>query len=177
MIPISELDLIKIGEIFKAHGYNGELVIKLSTDFDRLIKTELIFLNIEGNPVPFFFSGKVKYYKKTGIIAKFENIDTDNEVKELLSYSVYTSKDNLLDEVEDVSENYNGFEVFDKEKYLGKAGEFLDIPSNPVLTVKTKSNKEILIPVNDQFVVEIDEVNQKIIFDLPKGLIDINLHL
>lgn len=174
MIPISELDLIKIGEIFKAHGYKGELVVKLSINFDRLIKTELIFLEIDGNPVPFFFSGNLKPYKKTGIIVKFENIDTDQEVKELLSYSVFTSKDNLHDEVEDDHVNFENFDVFDNKTYLGKAVDFLDIPSNPVLTVKTKSNKEILIPVNDQFVVEIDEENQKIIFNLPAGLIDIN---
>ena len=174
MKPISELDLIKIGEIFKSHGYKGELVIKLSIKFDRLIKTELIFLEIEGNMVPFFFSSKLKSYKETGIIAKFENIDTDKQVKELLSYSVFTNKDNILDELEDTSLNYENFDVFDKKKYIGKAEEFLNIPSNPVLTVKTKSGKEILIPVNDQFTVEIDEKNQRIIFDLPEGLTDIN---
>ena len=175
MKPISELDLIKIGEIFKAHGYKGELVIKLSIDFDRLIKTELIFLEIEGNMVPFFFSAKLKSYKKTGIIVKFENIDSDKQVKELLSYSVFTEKDNILDELKDTSVNYKNFDVFDNENYLGKAGDYLNIPSNPVLTVKTKSDKEILIPINDQFVVKIDLENQKIIFDLPEGLIDINL--
>ena len=175
MIPISELDLIKIGEIFKTHGYRGELVIKLSIDFDRLKQTELIFLEIDGNMVPFFFSAKLKSYKKKGIIAKFENIDTDKQVNELLSYSVFTSKNNILEELEDTSVNYENFDVFDKQHYLGKAWEFLNIPSNPVLTVKTESGKEILIPVNDQFVIEIDEENQRIIFDLPEGLTDINI--
>ena len=98
MKPISELDLIKIGEIFKTHGYKGELVIKLFIDFDRIKKTELIFLEIEGNPVPFFFSGNIKSYKKTGIIAKFENINSEEEIKDLLSCKVFTTKDNILDE-------------------------------------------------------------------------------
>ncbi len=174
MIPISELDLIKIGEIFKTHGYKGELVIKLSIDFDRLKKTELIFLEIEGNLVPFFFSGNIKSYKKTGIIVKIESIDTEEDVKELLSYSVYTSKDNILDELKDENTNYENFDVYNKDTYIGKSIGFLNIPSNPVLTITTESNKEILIPFNDEFVIEIDEKNKKIIFDLPEGLIEVN---
>ncbi|MCD4795351.1 MAG: ribosome maturation factor RimM [Bacteroidales bacterium] len=174
MIPISELDLIKIGEIFKTHGYKGELVIKLSIDFDRLKKTELIFLEIEGNPVPFFFSGNIKSYKKTGIIAKFESVDTKEDVKELVSCQVYTTKDNIFDELEDESTNYENFDVYNKDTYIGKSIGFMNIPSNPVLTIITESNKEILIPFNDEFIVEIDEKNQKIIFDLPEGLVDVN---
>ena len=175
MIPISELDLIKIGEIVKAHGFKGETVIKLSTDFDNLKKTEHLFLEIEGLFVPFFFSYKPKTFKKSSLIVKFNNLDSDIEVKELINCSVFTTVENIIPEEVDIFETLEGYNVYNNEMFIGKAGEYLNIPSNPILTVISDTNPEILIPINDQFVLEIDKKNKKIIFNLPEGLIDVNL--
>jgi len=175
MIPISELDLIKIGEIVKAHGFKGETVIKLSTDFDNLKKTEHLFLEIEGLFVPFFFSYKPKTFKKSSLIVKFNNLDSDIEVKELINCSVFTTVENIFPEEVDIFETLEGYNVYNNEMFIGKAGEYLNIPSNPILTVISDTNPEILIPINDQFVLEIDKKNKKIIFNLPEGLIDVNL--
>lgn len=175
MIPISELDLIKIGEIVKAHGYKGELVIKLSTDFDNLKETELIFIEIDGIFVPFFFSNEPKAFKKSSAIVKLNNIDSDTEAKELIKCSVLLPKENILFSLdnENVFETLSGYDVYDGDVKIGKAGDFLNIPSNPILSVFNK-DKEILIPINDEFLVEINSKNKKVIFNLPEGLIDIN---
>jgi 16S rRNA processing protein RimM len=175
MIPISELDLVKIGEIVKAHGYKGELVIKLSTDFDNLKETEPIFIEIDGIFVPFFFSYAPKTFKKSSTIVKLENLDSDNEVKELIKCNVLLPSEKIKqsNDNEKVFETLEGYKVFDKDNFIGIAGEFLNIPSNPILTV-LKNNNEILIPINDEFLVEVDSNNKKIIFKLPDGLIDIN---
>jgi len=175
MIPISELDLIKIGEIVKAHGYKGELVIKLSTNFDNLKETELIFIEIDGIFVPFFFSYAPKTFKKSSIIAKFNNLESDTEVKELIKCSVLLPQKNITDDAEEenIFDNLVGYNVYDKETFIGKAGKYLNIPSNPILTVLNNAH-EILIPINDEFLEEIDDENKKIYFNLPDGLIDIN---
>ena len=175
MIPISELDLIKIGEIVKAHGFKGETVIKLSTGFDNLKKTEHLFLEIEGLFVPFFFSYKPKTFKKSSLIVKFNNLDSDVEVKELIKCSVFTTSENIIPEEGDIFETLEGYDVYDKQTFIGKAGEYINIPSNPILTVISDTNPEILIPVNEQFILEINEQNRTIIFNLPEGLIDVNL--
>ncbi len=175
MIPISELDLVKIGEIVKAHGYKGELVIKLSTDFDNLKETEPIFIKIDGIFVPFFFSYTPKTFKKASAIVKLDNLDSDTEVKELINCEVLLPSEKIKqnNDSENIFETLEGYNVFDKDDFIGVAGEFMNIPSNPILTVFNKSN-EILIPINDEFLVEIDSDNKKIIFNLPEGLIDIN---
>ena len=175
MIPISELDLVKIGEIVKAHGYKGELVIKLSTDFDNLKETEPIFIEIDGIFVPFFFSYTPKTFKKASAIVKLDNLDSDTEVKELLKCKVLLPSDKITQnhDNENIFETLKGYDVFDKDDFIGVAGEFLNIPSNPILTV-LKNNNEILIPINDEFLVEVDSNNKKIIFKLADGLIDIN---
>ncbi len=174
MIPISKLDLVKIGEIIRTHGYKGEAVIKLSINFDRLKKTEHIFLIIDGNRVPFFFSYPPKPYKKSGLLVKFDTLNSDKHIEKLINAGVLTESENILPESEEeifIPENYT---VFNRETEIGKSGGYLNIPSNPILSVYTKNNKEILIPVNDTFLKKIDSDKKIIIFDLPDGLIDIN---
>jgi 16S rRNA processing protein RimM len=175
MNPLSELDFIKIGEITKAHGYKGDIVIKLSEDFENLKKTELLFFEIEGNKIPFFFEKNPKKYKQSGILAKFENIDNEKHVEELLQADVFTTSDNLIiEEEEDIVSSLSGYQVYNKDLYIGIAGDYFDIPSNPILTVISESEKEILIPLQDKFLIQIDETDKKVIFSLPEGLIDIN---
>jgi len=175
MIPISELDLVNIGEIVKAHGYKGEVVIKFSNNFYDLDKTEPIFLEIEGILVPFFFSYSPRSFKKLSIIAKLDLLNSDEEVKKLIKCQVFSKRIDFNTDDEDVFETVEGHDVFNDEILIGKAGEYLNIPSNPILTVIDKDNNEILVPINDQFLVKIDKENKQIIFNLPPGLIDVNL--
>lgn len=175
MIPISELDLVNIGEIVKAHGYKGELVIKFSNNFYDLDETEPIFLEIEGILVPFFFSYSPKPFKQTNIIAKLDLLNSDEEVKELIKCQVFAESLHLSHTEEDIYDTVFAYDVFDNETLIGKAGEYLNIPSNPILTVIDTSNNEILIPINEQFLVKIDKEKKQIIFNLPPGLIDVNL--
>ena len=174
MKPIDELDLVKIGEIIRTHGYKGEAVIKLSVDFERLHLTELIFLIIDGNKVPFFFSNTPKPYKKNGLLVKFDNVDSDSEIEKLINTPVFTESKNIAPETMEVSPVPENFDVYNGETYIGRSGTYLNIPSNPILTVYSKENREILIPVNDRFLKSIDYEKNVIIFDLPEGLIDVN---
>jgi len=175
MIPIEKLDLVKIGEILKPHGYKGETVVKLSVDFERLILTELIFLIIDGNKVPFFFSYQPKQYKKNGLLIKFDNIDSDKEIEKIIKTSVFIERKNIIPERKEKKEAIpENFEVYNKNTKIGISGTYLNIPSNPVLTVYSHDGKEILIPVNEQFLKKIDFEKKIIIFDLPEGLIELN---
>ena len=174
MIPIAQLDLVKIGEILKTHGYKGEAVIKLSVNFERLHLTELIFLIIDGNKVPFFFSNTPKPYKKNGLLVKLDNVDTDSEIEKLINTPVFIESKNIAPETVEDSPVPENFDVYNGNTYIGQSGTYLNIPSNPILTVYTKDGKEILIPVNEQFLKSIDYEKNIIIFDLPEGLIDVN---
>ena len=175
MKPISELNLVTIGEIIRTHGYKGEAVIKLSVSFEQLNLTELIFLTIDGNKVPFFFSYPPKPYKKSGLLVKLENIDSDKEINKLINLPVLTEEKNILPETKNQETLIpEGFTVYNREQLIGKSGEYINIPSNPVITVYSENNTEILIPLNEQFLKEINYKKKVIIFDLPDGLIDLN---
>jgi 16S rRNA processing protein RimM len=173
MKPISELNLIKIGEIQKTRGYRGEVFIELYSEIIFNKETELIFPKIDGYWVPFFFSCKPKFLKH-GIVAKFDSISNEKEASELIGCFVYTTPENISHPETDILDHVEGYRVFDTTVYIGKASGYLNIPSNPILEVIADDGNEILIPVNEEFLVEININEEKIIFKLPEGLIDIN---
>ncbi len=172
---ISEIELTEIAKITGTHGYKGSLLLKFNIDLERILEKELFFIKIEGIIVPFFVSdNKIYPHKKQSAIVKFEKINTNDEAKKLISYFVYIDKKNISDKENDFFDKIINFDVFDNNNFIGKVDEYLQIPSNPILKVRSKNNTEILVPVNKDFLIKIDETCKKIFFNLPDGLIDIN---
>ena len=61
-----------------------------------------------------------------------------------------------------------GFEVFDKDKRLGVVEDFATNTVQDLLVVG-----EIMIPYIEEFIVEVDFDNKKIMMDLPDGLYEV----
>jgi 16S rRNA processing protein RimM len=70
----------------------------------------------------------------------------------------------------------DGFFVIDKHKgNIGKITQILDFPGNPLFEIKYE-NKQLLIPVRDEFIEQLDRENRTIYINAPEGLIDIYLN-
>jgi 16S rRNA processing protein RimM len=173
MKPISELTLIKIGEIQKSRGFKGELLINLDREITLKKETEYLFLEIDGYRVPFFFSDTPKMLKN-GITVTFDNVTNERESAELIGCSVFTSEKNISKPKEKGLGQFKGYTVFNDTSYIGIASGYLNIPSNPILEVIAENGTEILIPFHEAFVVNIDKSKKKLTFKLPEGLTDIN---
>ncbi|PID87769.1 MAG: 16S rRNA processing protein RimM [Bacteroidia bacterium] len=177
MLPIEEKKCIKIGEIIKPHGYKGEVFIRLNQEIISAKETEYVFLKMEGYMIPFFFASPVKPFKD-GFLIHFEEINTPEEARALSNIEVYLEAEKTETDNGDsgmfMEENTEGFDVFDGDKYIGTAGDFLPVPSNPLLVVFGLKNEEILIPYSDRFIRTIDHRERKIIFELPEGLVELN---
>ena len=48
-----------------------------------------------------------------------------------------------------------------------------DQTSQPVVKINTNENKEVMIPLVDDFLIKLERNKKKIIFNLPEGLIDL----
>ena len=82
-------------------------------------------------------------------------------------------KDILEIEVSDF-EDVKGYRVHDeKGNKIGTVLEFIDISQNPLLNLKTK-NGEVVIPANDDLVIEVDDDEKLIVMIIPDGILDIN---
>lgn len=170
-------DCIELGFLTKPHGIKGHLVLKLNDfSFEEIEEMELVFIMIDGLPVPFFIEEFSERNQNT-LIIKLEDVDSEPEARKYSESSVYINKE-VLSQRNSAEPNINlleGFRVLDTN--FGEIGIFdtvLDFESNPVMRV-LQNNKEILIPYNEEFVVNINEQNKTIDVNCPDGLLDLYL--
>ena len=168
-------DCFFIGSIFKLHGYKGKIILfnenSVSLNFDKI---KYLLIEKDGILIPFFLN-KINSYKSDNFLIEFEDINSENQAKELLKCKVYTSK-NLIFQSEENSleKQILGFKIIDKE--FGELGniQIIDNQSSQALVFVKNNNKEFCFPLNNQFIHSI-EIEQKVVYTkIPKEIIDLN---
>jgi len=168
-------DCVLLGTVTKIHGIRGNIVLTLDNlNFDDIIEMETVFLEIEGLPVPFFV---LEYSERSskGLLLKFEDIESENQAREFISCKVYIPA-NCIEKTSSPLREINntlGFEVIDsKHGSLGKLEEILEISSNSLMKI-VSGKKEILLPLNEQFILQINHDQKLISVEIPEGLLEI----
>ena len=166
-------DLFPIGQLQKPHGINGEISFLFTTDvFDREDIAYFV-LQIDGIFVPFFID-EYRFKTNETALLKFDGVDSELQSRELSGLTVYLPK-SLLGKVEDAEielDYFVGFELIDKQ--AGRIGEVAEIDQtteNALFVVLKEDNEELLIPVGDDYILQIDHENKKICVELPEGLL------
>lgn len=158
----------QIGYVIKRHGLKGEVKILLESTLPK--KLESIFIQIENRLIPFFIE-QISVLKDIAIV-KLEDINTPEQADRLCNYKVFlpnTSKpksDNL--ETSDLI----GFSVYTDSENLGTITAINNHALNPLLVVSFQ-DKELLIPISDYFIREINKSDKKVKVELPEGFMDI----
>jgi len=169
-------DCFYLGKIVGKFSFKGEVVIKLDTDYPEMYQEmESVFVDFDGNLVPFFIEN-TRQYKGTGLRVKFEDVDTEADADDLIKAELYLPLDLLpeLDEGQFYYHDIAGFEVVDHVK--GAIGILREVREGVQdLFVIDFKGKEVLIPVNDEFIGEIDYDAKKLHVKTPEGLIDLYL--
>ena len=173
MNNFSQKEFSEIGKIIKTHGFKGEVLIHYSKKFDSLIKKELIFVLIDGIYVPFFID---RIYKKSNAryAIKLKDVDNDEIAAELLDKNVYTETSNIEKKTESAEKKLIGFKVYNKNVFLGKVTDFISMSSNDLIEINYKEH-DVLIPYQSELIENFDNEKKEIRFDLPEGLLDLNL--
>ncbi|APU67853.1 MAG: ribosome maturation factor RimM [Christiangramia sp.] len=166
-----------LGKIVAKFSFKGEVLIKLDTDEpETYTEMESVFIDYNDNLVPFFIDAS-SLHKSTLLRVKFEDIDTEEDAEDLIGAELYLPLSFLpeLDEDQFYFHEIIGFEVIDASH--GNIGEVIsvnDTTAQPLFEIKN-GDKEILVPMNDDFIEKIDKKNQKIYLQTPEGLIDLYL--
>jgi len=165
-----------LGSITKTHGLHGNVSIAFEAEeFEEYSKVELVFLKIKGKLVPFFISSLSFGTKNTGI-AKFDYIDSIDAAKEIVGSKLYLPNQYRSELAEDeyYSSHLIGYTAFDSKtgKTIGIIEDIIEYPSNQLFKID-KNGSEILIPVSDDFVVDLDKKNKMVTLSIPEGLLDI----
>jgi 16S rRNA processing protein RimM len=166
-----------IGYITKTKGLKGEIQLFFEYDAPELLELDVIFADYNGKMVPFFVSSYKLHSNNTGNLY-LEDVDHIDKAQALLKKKIYLPLSKMPDR-SDEDFHYNdlkGFVVIDETH--GELGEIIEVNEYPQQFVATISHKEkeILFPLNDDMIIEIDEDERTLTVDLPEGLLDIYIN-
>lgn len=164
-----------LGSIIKTHGLDGRVSVRFDADdYEEYKEVELVFLEIQEKLVPFFISSISFGAKESGII-KFDFIDTIDQAKEITGCKAYLPNDDRAEIGDDeyYTSHLIGYTAFDSTKgEIGIIEEIIEYPKNQLFRIDHQG-QEILIPVSDDFITELDKPNKKVTLTLPEGLLDL----
>jgi 16S rRNA processing protein RimM len=164
-----------LGKIVKKYSFKGELLAKLDTDQPQLYENiEALFLDINNRLIPYFVMTS-RLHKSNLLRFKLEDVNTESDADELLRKEVYLPLD-LLPKLDGKAFYYHeviGFEIW--EKSFGKVGVLKGVndQSAQALFEIERNGYEILIPIHDEFIINIDRDKKIITVKTPPGLIDL----
>ncbi len=170
-------DCFFLGKIVKKYSFKGELLIKLDTDEPELYdQLDSVFIMVRNNLIPFFIESS-QLHKSNLLRVKLEDVDTEEDADALMKSKLYLPLE-FLPKLEGNKFYFHeviGFTVEDKN--FGVVGSLTGINDSTAqaLFEIDRDGKEILIPLNDEFIVTIDRKNKKVVVDTPPGLIDLYL--
>ncbi len=166
-----------LGKIAKKFSFKGEVLIYLDTDEpEQYEELESVFVEFNKNLVPFFIENS-SIHKGDFLRVKFEDIDSEQDADELIGSHIYLPL-SMLPKLEGNKFYFHeviGFDVIDKR--LGNIGKIVSIndsTSQPLFEILF-NEKEILIPMIDHFIVEVNRNDKTIILNTPEGLVDLYL--
>ncbi len=170
-------DCVEIGGLAKPHGIKGHLILKLNNlSFDDIEEMELVYIIIDGLPVPFFIE-EFTERNNDALLIKLEDIDSETTARKYSDSTVFIDKAVLSSQKNTTADPrlLYGYRVIDQNfGDIGVLDTLLDFDQNPVLRI-LKEKKEILIPFQEEFFVKIDEPKREVYVSCPKGLLDLYL--
>lgn len=172
---IKKEEVYKIGLFKKPHGIHGELQFTFTDDiFDRVDCDYLICL-LDGIFVPFFIE-EYRFRSDSTALVKLEGIDTAERARMFTNVEVYFPVKHAED-AEDGELSWDFFVGFRMEDvHHGALGEVVEVDNatvNTLFVVEQEDGEELLVPAQEEFIVEIDQQKRVITVELPEGLLNL----
>ena len=170
-------DCFYLGKIVRKHSFKGQVVAKLDTDEPELYKNlESVFVALGNDLVPFFIEESL-LQKGNQLRIQFEDVENEEDADAILGSELYlpleflpklTGKKFYFHEIID-------FKIVDTNfGFVGIIKGVNDSTAQALFEID-REGTEILIPMNDQFIVEVNRKTKTITVETPPGLIDLYL--
>lgn len=166
-----------LGKIVSKHSYKGEVLVKLDTDEPEIYENmESVFVALGNHLVPFFIE-KCRLHKSSLLRVQFEDVIDEEGANKLMGAELYLPLD-LLPELSGNKFYYHeivGFTL--RDEVHGPIGMVTGVndQSSQALIEADHQGKQLLIPISDQIILQVDRKNKLIIVRTPEGLVDLYL--
>lgn len=171
------MGLIPFGKVLRAHGLSGELKVFLfSGEAENLQRLSRVFIKRTLDSKPQEYRIVAKKAQKNLAILKLEGLNSPESAEKLKGSLLMIESSDLPELGEDEYYWFQliGLKVYaDKREYVGRVEQLIDRALQSLLVVKNeKEGKEILIPMVDAIVKEINIEKSEIVITPIKGLLD-----
>jgi 16S rRNA processing protein RimM len=165
-----------VGKIVKTHGLKGEVTLRIDNEqFDDIEELNYFLLDVNEQLIPYFIEDIAYHSNKAFVL--FQDLKTLEAANQFVGKSAYLPLD-LLPEKEGndfYSHEVVGYLVVDEEKgEIGNVNEIIEYPTQSIIQI-IKDGKEILIPIHDDILKDVNRDEKKIYIKAPNGLIDMYL--
>lgn len=163
------MDKVRVGQIINTHGIKGEVKVKSFTDFEdlRFKKGNTVYLDDEILEIHSF------RIHKGFVLLTFKGYQNINDVEKWKGKELFVSIDDLheLEENENYYYELSDCNVYDEEAHLlGTVSELIETPAHLILRVSSADKKDLLIPFVEQFILDVDSDEKKIIVRVLEGM-------
>lgn len=167
-------EYFKFGKLVAAHGIGGDLILHHSLGTLKKPK-ELEVIFIEENTGSFlpYFVENVGVKNPTDLIVKLEGVDKRESAARLFPKEVWLKAEDfrkLAGKTAPIA--LLGYTIVEGTATLGEVIEVIEQPHQVLCTI-LYNNKEALIPIHEQSLLNIDHKKKVIEVSLPDGLLDI----
>ena len=165
-----------VGKIVKTHGLKGEVTLRIDNEqFDDIEELNYFLLDVNEQLIPYFVEDIAYHSNKAFVL--FQDLKTLEAANQFVGKSAYLPLD-LLPEKEGnefYSHEVVGYLVVDEEKgEIGNVNEIIEYPTQSIIQI-IKDGKEILIPIHDDILKDVNREEKKIYIKAPNGLIEMYL--
>lgn len=168
-------DCFYLGTVVGKYSFKGELLVKVDSDNpEDYTELESIFVELSTGLVPFFIK-KCQLHKSELLRILFEDVTNEQQAEALIKKELYLPLD-LLPPLEGNKFYYHeviGFTVSTALENVGVIRNVIDQGAQALFEVEAPSNKIHLIPIHDDFILQVDRENNRIVLELPEGLLDL----
>lgn len=167
---------LAVARVIKSHGLRGEVILApyrgLDESFQNISTLWLKVADIERcMEISSMRPHKGRY------IVKFRDIDRVEDTETLIGSEMFADAA-ILDKkaLEGLFlDRPEGVKVFDTDdRFIGMLQGLLETGAHPVLVIKNEDGKELLIPAVEEFIVNIDIPNKRVVLSPPEGIFEIN---
>ncbi|MGN1279822.1 MAG: ribosome maturation factor RimM [Limosilactobacillus sp.] len=167
------MDFYNVGKIVNTHGIRGEVRVMPTTDFvaERFAKGQDLYLQRSGEPLK--LTVETARQHKGFILVKFVGYDNINDVQAFRDHELMVSEEDQQP-LEDGQYYYHqiiGLTVKTVDgDGIGTIKEILSPGANDVWVVQRAGKKDLLLPVIDDVVKDVDLDAGEVTVELMEGL-------
>jgi 16S rRNA processing protein RimM len=168
-------DCFYVGTVVGKYSFKGEVLVKTDSDNpEDYTKLESIFVELSTGFVPFFIR-KCQLHKSSLLRIDFEEVNSEQDADAILKKNLFLPLD-LLPPLEGNKFYYHeviGFSITQNGTQIGTILRIIEQGLQALFEITDNQGAERLIPIHDDFILEVDRASRNITVQLPEGLLEL----